>query len=138
MQYKIPVQIENQDPIFLWLSLKQLIIIMAWWGIAYKVFQWLSPRVWWEVAFIPTAIIFLITLIIALFKYSEMTFFPYILNLIRHSINSDPKVWLKWVDSYQPIDIWYITQAMDKKENSIDTSKKIEMKNNLKEKLKNI
>jgi hypothetical protein len=28
MQYKIPVQIENDDPIFLGMSLKQLIILM--------------------------------------------------------------------------------------------------------------
>ena len=28
MQYKIPVQIENEDPIFLGLSLRQLTIIM--------------------------------------------------------------------------------------------------------------
>jgi hypothetical protein len=30
MQYKIPVQIENEDPIMLWLSLRQLMIIMVW------------------------------------------------------------------------------------------------------------
>lgn len=28
MQYKIPVQVENEDPIFLGLSLRQLMIIM--------------------------------------------------------------------------------------------------------------
>jgi hypothetical protein len=31
MQYKIPVQIENEDPIVLWLSIRQLAIIFIWW-----------------------------------------------------------------------------------------------------------
>ena len=79
VQYKIPVQIENEDPIFLWLSLKQLVIIIIW----------------------------IFTLIVALFKHSEMTFVPFLLNLIRQIINSEPKKWVKWVDSFQPIDIFF-------------------------------
>ncbi len=39
MQYKIPVQIENEDPILLGLSLRQLTIIMISWAIAYQTFK---------------------------------------------------------------------------------------------------
>jgi hypothetical protein len=45
MQYKIPVQIENEDPIFLGLSLRQLTIIMIGFSGAYGIFQSLAPSV---------------------------------------------------------------------------------------------
>ncbi len=138
MQYKIPVQIENADTIFLWLSLKQLIIIMIWWGIAYSLYKSLMPAIWPEVAAIPSIIIFLITLIVALFKHSEMTFLPFLLNKIRQVINSEPKIWSQWIDSYQPMDIWYITKSSEKKEKDVDTSDKVNKINELQEKLKNI
>jgi hypothetical protein len=44
MQYKIPVQIENEDPIFMGLSLRQLTILMIGFGIAYLLFQNISPQ----------------------------------------------------------------------------------------------
>lgn len=138
MQYKIPVQIENQDPIFLGLSLKQLIILMVWWGIAYSIFKWLIPSVWPEIAAIPAIILALLTLVIALFKHSEMTFVPYLLNLIRQMLNSEPKKWVKWVDSFQPMDIWYVSKSTEKKEKKVEVSEKMEKINNLNEKLKNI
>lgn len=138
MQYKIPVQIENEDPIFLWLSLKQLFIIMIWFWIAYSIFQWLTPNVGPEIAAVPAIFIALITLVIALFKHSEMTFIPYILNLVRQVINSEPKKWQKWVDSYQPIDIWFVSMASEIKDKRVETSEKVEKINTLQEKLKNI
>ena len=39
MQYKIPLQIENEDIIVAGLSLRQLIIMMVWGGLAYTVFK---------------------------------------------------------------------------------------------------
>jgi hypothetical protein len=45
MQYKIPVQIENEDPIVLGLSLRQLAILMIGGGIAYSIFTGLAPSV---------------------------------------------------------------------------------------------
>lgn len=138
MQYKIPVQIENEDPIFLWLSLKQLFIIMIWFWIAYSIFKWLTPQVGPEVAAVPAILISLITLVIALFKHSEMTFIPYILNMVRQIINSEPKKWVKWVDSYQPIDIWYVTMTSEIKDKRVETSEKVEKINTIAEKLKNI
>jgi len=138
MQYKIPVQIENEDPIFLGLSLKQLIIFMIGWAIAYLVFKWLAPNVWNAVALIPTIIILIFTWVIVLFKMSEMTFIPFILNTIRLNTNSDPKIWSKWVDSFEPIEIWYVTRWEEKKKKEIDTSGKIEKIEALKDKLNKI
>jgi len=138
MQYKIPVQIENEDPIFLGLSLKQLIILMGWWAIAYMIFKWLAPNIWNQVAAIPAIIVAIFTLVVVLFKHSEMTFIPFILNFIRHKTNSDPKIWSKWIDSFEPIEVWYVIQEQKVKKSSIDTSAKEKKIEAMKDKLNKI
>ncbi len=138
MQYKIPVQIENDDPIFLGLSLKQLIILMIGWAISYMIFKWLAQATWWEIAAIPAIIVFMVTVLVVLFKHSEMTFIPFILNFTRLKINSDPKIWVKGVDSYEPIKIWYVTKNLEKRKITIDTTNKKEKIDALKDKLNKI
>jgi pyruvate/2-oxoacid:ferredoxin oxidoreductase alpha subunit len=108
MQYKIPVQIENEDPILLWLSIRQLIILLIGWFITYSTFKSVAISVWTWIALIPAVVLWTITLAIALFKYSEMTFLPFIISLLRFLINTRERVWKNTVDSFQPIDIWYI------------------------------
>lgn len=138
MQYKIPVQIENDDPIVLWLSLKQLWIMMVWWGIAYWIFTSLEPNVWGEIALIPSIIIAWITLFIALFKQYEMTFLPFILALLRFNINFKERQWWKWVDSFSPLDIWIITNQVKKDDSKIELEDKSEKIRNLNESLNKI
>jgi len=138
MQYKIPVQIENEDPIILWLSLRQLAILMIWWAIAYSLFTSLVKSVSTEIAIIPSLIIWWLTLLIALFRYSEMTFIPFILSFIRFKSNIEERKWIKWVDSFQPIDIGYLTSSQLKKEEKIDFENKIDKINELKDKLNKI
>lgn len=87
MQYKIPVQIENEDTIFLGLSIRQLSIIMIGGGIAYSIFKKLEPAVGTEAALIPSIIIAGIAVVVALFKNSEMTFLPFFLNFVRMQLN---------------------------------------------------
>jgi len=138
MQYKIPVQIENEDPIVLWLSLKQLIILLIWGWIWYSIFKWLVTVTWPEVAALPALLVIWVFAFIALFKISEMTFFPFLFNFIRQIINTEPKRWVKWVDSFQPIDIWYITKTTLKQNKSFDTDEKQEKIKDLNDKIKNI
>jgi hypothetical protein len=138
MQYKIPVQIENEDPIVLWLSLRQLAIIMIWWSISYSIFTSLVNNVWTEIALIPTIVIAWLTLLIALFKFSEMTFVPYILSFIRYKSNIEERRWVKWVDSFQPIDVGFLASNQTKKEQNIDFSSKIDKINELENKLNKI
>ena len=137
MQYKIPVQIENEDPILLWLSLRQLIILLVGWAITYNIFQSVSKNVWVPIALIPTIILATITLAIALFKYSEMTFLPFIVAVLRFLINSRERVWKNWVDSFQPIDIWYIP-ITEKKKEEIKVKDKKEKQKEIEDKLDKI
>lgn len=138
MQYKIPVQIENEDPIILWLSLKQLIIIMAWWAIGYWVFNSLEPNTGWEIALIPTVIIVWITLFIALFKQYEMTFLPFMLAILRFNINFKERSFVKAVDSFSPLDIWIIVNNQKKDNEKIDFQDKFEKIKSLEDNLSKI
>ena len=64
-------------------------------SIAYSLFKSLRQSVGDTVALFPTVLIILLTLFIALFKNSEMTFLPFITNLIRLNINSGTRTWQK-------------------------------------------
>jgi len=138
MQYKIPVQIENEDPIFLGLSLRQLAIIMWGFGLAYGIFQTLAPNTGAEIAFIPSGIIAVITVLVAVFKIHEMTFIPFVLAFIRFNIFPRLRTWDNSVDSFQPIDVWFLSGAEEKHSESIDMSNKQDTMKELQEKLKNI
>lgn len=138
MQYKIPVQIENEDPIIFGLSLRQLIILMIWGWISYSIFTWLQWVVPIEVAAFPAIILWIITFIIAVFKYSEMTFVPFVLSFVRYHTNYKTRSWQKWVDSFQPLDIWYVTNTDKKTDKDIDFSSKIDKINSLEDKLKKL
>lgn len=138
MQYKIPVQVENEDPIILWLSLKQLSIIMWWFGIAYWIFKSLEPKAWAEIAAIPSLIVVAITLFIALFKQYEMTFLPFILAILRFNINFKERNWKSWVDSFSPLDIWIIVDNNNKQEEQIDLKTRSEKIKSLEDNLNKI
>lgn len=138
MQYKIPVQIENEDPIVLWLSLKQLIIIMVGWWLAYLIFNSLSPNVWPEIALIPAWIVLIIALFVALFKQYEMTFVPFILALLRFNINYKDRRWQSKVDSFPPIDIWIIVWKEKKEDSNVDFKDKMEKIKTLEENINKI
>lgn len=138
MQYKIPVQIENEDPIMLWLSLRQLMIIMFWFWIAYGIFKKLETSLWAQVALIPTIIIVVITLVVALFKNSEMTFVPFVLSFIRYKLNLNQRIWKSWVDSYQPMDIWFIPENELEKKDNIDFKTKMDKIKEMDDKIKKI
>ena len=138
MQYKIPVQIENEDPIFLGLSLRQLFIIMVGWGFAYLLFNALEPQSGPEIALLPSWFIFLVTVLIAVFKQYEMTFIPFVFAFIRLNIFPRERRWQSGVDSFQPIDIGFLTSDKQKKQQNIDMKEKINTMDELQEKLKKI
>ncbi len=138
MQYKIPVQIENEDPIVLWLSLRQLMIIMVWFWIAYGTFKKMEVSLWAEIALVPTITIVLITLVVALFKNSEMTFVPFVLAFIRYKLNLNQRTWQSGVDSFQPMDIWYVAQNDAVKKDNVDLKTKMDKIKDMDEKIKKI
>lgn len=138
MQYKIPVQIENEDPILLGLSLRQLTIMMIWWGIAYQTFKSLEPNMWSEIALVPSILIASIAFLIAVFKSHEMTFIPFVLSFLRLNINARERKWDNWVDSFWVLKIWYVVQEEKKREEKVDFQTKLDKINSLEDKLSKI
>lgn len=139
MQYKIPVQIENEDPIVMGLSLRQLTIIMISFWIAYWVFNSLQESLWVEIAAVPALAIWWLWVLIATFKQYEMTFVPFVLSLLRFNINFRERYWKSWIDSFNALDIWVIVSNTWKDEkNKIDLRDKMEQINTLEDKLSKI
>ena len=122
MQYKIPLQIENEDTIVAGLSLRQLAIMWVWGGAAYGIFRLLEPRTWPQVAAIFAVPIAVIGIIIALVKIAEMTFLPAILNFFRLGLNSKERQWSLWTDSYTEMEIGYVMKHRKKTEQKANVS----------------
>ncbi len=111
MQYKIPIQIENEDIIVAGLSLRQIIVMMLWGGMGYTIFKTLEPQIGADLAAIIAVPVIIIGIIIALVKISEMTFLPWLLNLLRLSLNVKERIWSKGTDSYPEIMIGYVPRG---------------------------
>ena len=114
MQYKIPIQIENEDPIVLGLSIRQLTVMMMWWGIAYTVFRSVEPNLGADVALILSVPFALIGIIIALIKVAEMTFLPFVLNFFRMRLNAKERRWSMWCDGYSDMEVGYVSMTTEK------------------------
>lgn len=138
MQYKIPVQVENEDKIILGLSLRQLIIIMVWGGIAYSVFQALEPQVWWDIALVPSGIILALFVWVAILKIHHMSFTPFVLALARLNINARERGWRMWTDSFTPMDIWFVTTWKAVEKNDVNVTSIEEKKKWMEDFLKNL
>lgn len=101
MQYKIPIQIENEDNIIFGLSLRQLGIIIVGVIIAYGVFtKFENSGLPLTVLFVACVCIAGVFVFIAKFKSHEMGFLSFLLNLTRWKVNGNGpdgkgRYWLK-------------------------------------------
>ncbi|NRH21378.1 PrgI family protein [Candidatus Gracilibacteria bacterium] len=116
MQYKIPIQIENEDVIVAGLSLRQIMIMMVWGGIGYGLFKYAEPRLGSNIGLIIGSPFVLIGVVIALMKISEMTFLHVALNFFRLTLNSKLRIWSQGTDSFSDMEIGYITPSNSQKE----------------------
>lgn len=113
MQYKIPIQIENEDTIIFDLSLRQMGIIIVWVILAFGLFNKFQGTIPNTPLFIICVVIIGIFFVVAKFRTHEMTFLPFVLNLARYKINGNGgngqgRVWIRGVDSYSPLEIGYV------------------------------
>lgn len=114
MQYKIPIQIENEDTIVAGLSLRQLVIMMIWGGAAYGIFRAMEPNLGPQIALVFALPIGIVGIIIALVKIAEMTFLPAALNFFRLGLNAKERKWSIGTDSYSEIEIGYVMRPGEK------------------------
>lgn len=126
MQYKIPIQIENEDVIVAGLSIRQLIIIMVWGGIGYAVFKSTETKLSPQIGLVLAAPFVLIGIVVALMRVAEMTFLPTALNFFRLSLNSTSRIWSQGTDGFSEVDVGYVAPNMQKA--SAEANKSIESK----------
>lgn len=67
-----------------------------------------------------------------------MTFIPFVLAFVRFNIFPKMRLWDNSVDSYQAIDIGFLTNEQGKNSENIDVTSKQETLQELQEKLKKI
>lgn len=118
MQYKIPIQIENEDTIILGLSLRQLGIIIVWLVLAFGIFNKFQAQIPHTPLLIVCIAIFAVFFLVAKFRSHEMTFLPFLLNFARYKINGNGaqgewRLWTRGVDSYSPLEIGYARSSND-------------------------
>jgi hypothetical protein len=135
MQYKIPLQIENEDTIVAGLSLRQLGIIAIGCGIGYTIFNLLDDKLGTTVASVFAGIPIIIFIIVALIRISEMTFLPAVLNFSRLHLNAKLRQWSMGTDSFSDLEIGYVTPANEKKEAKANTSLESKMSEEVTEKI---
>lgn len=142
MQYKIPLQIENEDEIFLGLSLRQIAIIGGFGGVAYGIFHILQQNIGNTWAIIFAAPIAIFGIVVALVRVAEMTFLPMILNLIRLSLNEKERLWVQWAGSFSELEIGYVltpeTANNQKIEDKQEFHEMLNSNDSFAEKLKNL
>lgn len=146
MQYKIPVQIENEDRIILGLSLRQLIIILIGGAFAYMTFQKVaglsgqaggadgSKLVGGVLAFIILAV----AVVIAKFNNHEMTFLPFVLNWLRLRVNGAQRAWGQGVDSVPPLQVGFVTAPARADQKKSHSKAQHEIYASLEDKLKSL
>ncbi len=62
-----------------------------------------------QIAAVPLILCIIISLFVALFRNSEMTFLPFILNVLRLNLNTNVRVWSKGTDSFSNLEIGWVT-----------------------------
>jgi hypothetical protein len=95
LQYKIPQNVQVEDKIVAFLTLRQLIICGLGGGIAYLLYITLQPNYYFEVWLPPVAIISLLTIAIAFVKINNNTFTKWVLLLIEFLANPRKRMWNK-------------------------------------------
>lgn len=100
MQYKIPIQIENEDTIIFDLSLRQLGILVIGLVLAFGIFNRFQGIIPNTPLIVICVLVFGIFFIVAKFKTHEMTFLPFLLNMIRFRVNGNGRdgqgrVWIR-------------------------------------------
>ena len=99
MQYKIPQNVQIEDKIVSFLTIRQLIICSIGGGIAYVFYITLAPIYYAEVWGPPVFLTSLLTLAIAFLKINDIRFTKWVLLLSEFLINPRRRVWDKTANS---------------------------------------
>ncbi len=97
MQFKVPQNVQIEDKILPFMTLRQLIISGVGGGFAYSFYlglQHQSPEIWIP----PVVIISLLTIAIAFMRINGVPFVQWLLLLVERYLNESKRLWVKSAD----------------------------------------
>ncbi len=93
MRAKVPQNVEREDQILPFLTIRQLVIMAIWWWVSYIIFSILSKMfyiaLWGPVVLFPL----IIAGLIAYITINGITFSKWILLIIEHTLTSKKRIW---------------------------------------------
>jgi len=94
MQYKIPQNVQLEDKILPFMTMKQLIVVGIGGGFAYMLYIGLETQPT-EVWLPPVVVITVLTLAVAFLKIGNIPFTKYLLLALERYLNAKRRYWLK-------------------------------------------
>lgn len=94
MRFKVPQNVQIEDRILPFLTLRQLIICVVGGGLTYLVYlnlEYQNPEIWLP----PIVILGGLTLAIAFLKVQGIRFVPFLFLLIERYLTEQKRIWLK-------------------------------------------
>lgn len=128
MQFKIPQNVEIEDKIVSFLTVKQLIILVSWWTVAYLVFL-----IFANAGFLPTLwgpfvlVIVLFTCAIAFLELNHLPFHKWLVLLIASFVVPQKRYWYNGYYWSLYLNAFTKTQVNKKKEKKKDEKSKKEL-----------
>lgn len=104
MQFKIPQNIDIEEKIMPFLSLKQLFILLGGGAIDYFIYIVSVSRYDPSIYMIPVVLVLVLTLLIAFFKIENITFIKLVLLTLESIINPRTRFWLHYPEVITPLD----------------------------------
>ena len=104
MQFKIPQNINIEEQILPFLTLKQLFILLGGGAIDYIIYVLSATRYDPSIYIIPVIFVFIITLLIAFFKIENITFLKLVLLTFETMVNPRTRYWYHGQESLPALD----------------------------------
>ena len=103
MQFKIPQNVEVEDKILPFMTLKQLFILFGGGGVAYIIYIVSVGRYEPQIFMIPVSLVLIITVLIAYFRMENITFLKLVVLVLEQLINSQKRIWYHYADPLSPL-----------------------------------
>lgn len=117
MQFKIPQNIDIEEKILPFLTLKQMFILLGGGAVAYLIYIASVGRYDPSIYMIPVVLVMVVTALIAFFKMENITFIKLILLMMESLINPRTRVWFHYAEPVSLLDEYEALLELSKEGN---------------------
>ncbi|MFN7160478.1 MAG: PrgI family protein [Candidatus Gracilibacteria bacterium] len=137
MQFKIPQNIDIEEKILPFLTIKQLFILLGGGAVAYLIYIASVGRYDPSIYLIPVILIVVVTVLIAFFKMENITFIKLVLLMMESLINPRTRVWFHYAEPLSPLDEYDILLQLEQ-EGTKKSPQPVQNQNDLLHNLENL